>query len=478
MTENIDQNNHAEQETLITVPSRKDELLGALALRLEAFLKMENTRIYQNRRFGFLMVGIAAIALAGFALPKTGNVDKDLVQNAETKTATLDISRYDLAFDIAPSNLSEKTITIKSGDNLGPLLQENGVSGPEAYKVTQAFAKLYDPRKVRIGQSFSLHFNDGTLEHLTFKPGVEKTVFVDRAGEAFKAREVVAEFRYETLSIEAAITNSLYVDATGLGAPDKVVAQFANIYEYSVDFQRDIQPGDKFEMFFEVARDHKGEIIKAGDLLYTSFSPRGKVSTYYLFKDSKGRENFYDEKGKTAKRKLRATPINGARLSSSFGKRRHPILGYRKMHSGVDFAAPTGTPVLAAGSGTVERANRYGGYGNYLLIRHSDGYKTAYAHLKGFARGIKKGAHVKQDQVVAYVGSTGRSTGPHLHYEVHHHGKKINPRRLSQLSGKPLKKSEIPAFKARQAEIDQMRKTSETVTQNLASAAMADAAPR
>ena len=479
MTQNIQEDSVPADKAIITASSKKDALLGAMALRLTAFVKMENTRIYQNHRFGFLMVGIAAIALAGFALPKTSKDKKALPLAAAD---TLDLSRYDMTFDFAPQNTTDTVITIKDGDNLGPLLQKNGVSGSEAYKITQAFAKVYDPRKVRIGQSFGLHFNGEEIEHLTFKPSVDKTIFLNRDGETFKAREVAAEFRYETLTIEAEIANSLYMDATRLGAPDKVVAQFANIYEYSVDFQRDIQPGDKFEMFFEVARDHKGEIIKAGDLLYTSFSPRGKVSTYYLFKDSKGRENFYDQKGKTAKRKLRATPINGARLSSSFGKRRHPILGYRKMHSGVDFAAPRGTPVLAAGDGTVERANRYGGYGNYLLIRHSDGYKTAYAHLKNFGRGVKKGTRVKQDQIVAYVGSTGRSTGPHLHYEVHHHGKKINPRRLSQLSGKPLKKSEISAFKARQAEIDKLRVSSEIITPAQSpeqkNVAMSSAAPR
>ena len=231
-------------------------------------------------------------------------------------------------------------------------------------------------------------------------------------------------------------------------------------------------------MFFEVARDNKGNIIKAGDLLYTSFSPRGKTTNYYLYKDKDEHENFYDKDGKTAKRKLRATPVNGARLSSSFGKRRHPILGYQKMHSGVDFAAPSGTPVLAAGSGTVERANVYGSFGNYLLIRHSDGYKTAYAHLKGFARGIKKGTRVTQDQVVAYVGTTGRSTGPHLHYEVIHNGKKINPRLLSQLSGKPLSASEMPGFKTRRAEIDKLRQKSEKITASPATLIMSNAAPR
>ena len=287
---------------------------------------------------------------------------------------------------------------------------------------------------------------------------------MDRKGEDYEARKIDAEFKFETISVKADIENSLYVDATRLGAPDKVVVQFANIYEYSVDFQRDIQPGDNFEMFFEVARNQHGEIVKAGDLLYTSFSPRGKQLEYWLFEDSQGRENFYDASGKTAKRKLRATPINGARLSSSFGKRRHPILGYRRMHSGVDFAAPTGTPILAAGSGTVERANVYGGYGNYIRIRHTDGYKTAYAHLSKFARGVRAGTYVKQDQVIGYVGSTGASTGPHLHYEVHLNGNKINPRRLSQLSGKPLSKDQLPAFKTKRANIEALREKSEILT--------------
>ena len=388
-------------------------------------------------------------------------------QETEAQLASaplLDISRFDMGLDPAFNEAVEtKTVTLKSGDNLGPLLQRSGLSGQDAYRVTQAFSDVFKPQNLRAGQAFNLHFIGDTLEHLTFKPSVDSTVFVDRTGEDYSARKIDAEFKFETIGVKATIENSLYVDATRLGAPDKVVVQFANIYEYSVDFQRDIQPGDEFEMFFEVARDQKGGIVKAGDLLYTSFSPRGKTAEYWLFEDTKGRENFYDASGKTAKRKLRATPINGARLSSSFGSRRHPILGYRRMHAGVDFAAPRGTPILAAGSGTVERANRYGSYGNYIRIRHSDGYKTAYAHLKNFARGVKTGSYVTQDQVIGYVGTTGRSTGPHLHYEVHHHGKKINPRSLSQLSGKPLAKDQLPAFKSRRAEIEKLRQSSETL---------------
>ena len=469
-------NDETSSEAVTRASGTKDHVKEALAIRLKAFLSMDNTRIYREKRFAFLAAGAAAVLVAAIALPD--KTSEPIVEIAEITPPQIDISRYDMALEEATAPTIVKTLKLRSGDSLGPLLQKNGVSGGEAYKVTQAFATVYKPRHLRAGQEFNLHFNGEALEHLTFKPSVEKTVFVDLNGEDYIAREVAAEFKYETVGVSAEISNSLYVDATRLGAPDRVVQQFANIYEYSVDFQRDIQPGDNFEMFFEVARDRKGKIIKSGDLLYTSFSPRGKTSEFWLYTDKKGRENFYDAKGKTAKRKLRATPINGARLSSSYGRRKHPILGYRKMHTGVDFAAPRGTPILAAGSGTVERANRYGGYGNYIRIRHTDGYKTAYAHLKSFARGVRAGKYVTQDQVIGYVGTTGRSTGPHLHYEVHHNGKKINPRRLSQLSGKPLNTSEMPNFAKRRAEIEALRKMSETITARPATVVMTATAPK
>ena len=413
------------------------------------------------------LAGAAIALIAVMAWPK----GPQGVQQAETAqlvstTPAVDLSRFDVAFAEefqAPVRV-QRAVTLKPGDNLGPMLQNEGLSGPDAYRFVQAFSEEFSPRRLRAGQTFNLHLEDGVVSDVTFRPSTDRTIFVSRDGDDWTSKGVEAEFRYETVSVKAEIENSLYLDATRLGAPDKVVAQFASIYEYSVDFQRDIHPGDAFEIFFEVARDHNGEIVKAGDLLYTSFTPAEKPLNYWLFEDENGDENYYDADGKTAKRKLRATPINGARLSSNFGPRKHPILGYRKMHGGIDFAAPTGTPIMAAGSGVIERANRFGSFGNYIRIRHTDGYKTAYAHLNGFARGIKKGVRVRQDQIIGYVGTTGRSTGPHLHYEVHLNGKKINPRRLSQLSGKPLSKSRLPAFKAQMAEIEELRASSETIS--------------
>jgi murein DD-endopeptidase MepM/ murein hydrolase activator NlpD len=457
-------------------------LKNALSVQARAYADYSSTRIPTRNKMKALAAGGALVLIAMMALPRDakGPVDPSVeVAAFASVTPAYDLSRFDMALadEFAAPMREQRDVTLKPGDNLGPLLQREGMSGPEAHRFVEAFSQEFSPRRLRAGQTFNLHVENGVVSDVTFRPSAEKTIFLSRKGDDWAVRGVDAEFRYETLAVRATIENSLYVDATRLGAPDKVVAQFANIYEYSVDFQRDIQPGDAFELFFEVARDHNGDIVKAGDLLFTSFSPRGKTMDYWLFEDSDGQENFYDAEGKTAKRKLRATPINGARLSSSYGSRRHPILGYRKMHSGVDFAAPRGTPILAAGSGVIERANRYGSFGNYVRIRHSDGYQTAYAHMKGFARGIRAGSRVSQDQVIGYVGTTGRSTGPHLHYEVIHNGKKINPRQLSQLSGKPLSSGQMAEFKSRRLDIETLRNNSTVVEPQQPVAVLSASAP-
>ncbi|MBC6402759.1 MAG: M23 family metallopeptidase [Hyphomonadaceae bacterium] len=445
----------------MTFPSGQNfahRLRYALRTKGGGLVKADSTRLYLDNRLKLLGVCACLAILAVMTFPRSHDAVAEAEVEIEPAIPPVDLTRHDLAIDDSPPVEKFRILTLKPGDSLGLLLQKNGIEPTEAYKITQAFSNSYDPRRLKAGESLHFFHDNGQLAHLGYKPSIDRTVMLSRTEDGnFISRDIMAEFKSGFMTVRSEIGDSLYLDAKRLGVPDKIIQQFANIYEYSVDFQRDIQPGDGFEMFLEVVRDRRGNVIKTGDLLFTGFSPRGKVSEYYLFYDAGGRGNFYDAEGKTARRKLRATPINGARLSSGFGSRRHPILGYRKMHSGVDFAAPTGTPVLAAGNGTVEKASRYGGYGNYIRIRHTDGYKTAYAHLSKFARGIRAGTYVTQDQVIGYVGSTGRSTGPHLHYEVHRHGKKINPRRLSQLSGEPLAKEQMSAFETRRSEIDAIR---------------------
>lgn len=403
----------------------------------------------------------AVLAVMGISNSPHAATAKAVEVVAEIEPITLALNAYDFRTE-NEKNSRDSTVhlTLKSGQSLGPLLQKNNVDGNTAYQATKAFSTAYSPRDLRVGQKINLYFNTDTNEFkgLTLKPNKESTVFVTRSADGnFKARKITAEFQKELVRVQSQIKNSLYLDAQRLGAPDKAIVQFSQIYAHSVDFQRDIQPGDKFEMLFEVYRDHRGNTIKAGDLVFTSFSPRNKTSNYYLYTKEDGREGYYDEKGKGAKRMLMRTPVNGARLSSRYGTRRHPVLGYRKKHKGVDFAAPRGTPIMAAGTGTVVRASRFGSYGNYVRIRHTDGYSTAYAHMSKYARGVKKGRRVVQGQTIGYVGATGRVTGAHLHYEVLKKGRQINPMSLSTLSGKPLQKTELPAFKKRALEIDALR---------------------
>jgi murein DD-endopeptidase MepM/ murein hydrolase activator NlpD len=356
----------------------------------------------------------------------------------------------------AQSNEPELIIAkLEQDDFLISLLEKKGLSSNEVYGISRAIDKVYPVNLLRPGNEFYLYLQNKKLEHFVFRPNFEKTIFIDVIDGGYNTREVISEYKSQRVGISGEISTSLYIDATKSGIPDRIVDQFTKIYEYSVDFQRDIRPGDKFTMYFDAYKNRKGDIVKTGDLLYTSFSPGDKKSEFWLFSNEKKTENFYDKNGKTAKRRLRATPINGARISSGFGGRKHPILGYKKMHTGVDFAAPTGTPVLAAGSGTVEYAAWNGAAGKYIRIRHTDGYKTAYFHLSRI--NVSVGKYVKQDQIIGKVGSTGRSTGPHLHYEVILNGKKINPKRLSQLSGKPLGKAEMNKFNKRREEIEKMR---------------------
>jgi murein DD-endopeptidase MepM/ murein hydrolase activator NlpD len=253
------------------------------------------------------------------------------------------------------------------------------------------------------------------------------------------------------------IKNSLYNSAQKQGVDPEIIIEFARIFGFEIDFQRDIRENDEFQILYERFEDDDGEVQKNGEIIFAYMNNNGKEISLYRFKDQKNNISYYSTDGKSIEKALMKTPINGARLSSSFGLRKHPILGYNKLHQGTDFAAPKGTPVMASGSGTVEMASWNGAYGKYVRIRHNSTYKTAYAHLSRFGKKIRRGAKVQQGQIIGYVGSTGRSTGPHLHYEVLVQNKRVNSQRLKLPSGKNLAGKEMQIFENTKAQIEELR---------------------
>lgn len=356
----------------------------------------------------------------------------------------------------------ETTVSLASGETLMEVLENAGVDRIDAYHAVAAMTSYYSPRKLRAGQEISLAFMEmpdgvtgeesGTpakyLTSISLEPDIERAIEVTRNDDgSFGGRETIREFTEGFVRASGTISNSLFLDAEQAGIPPQIIIEMIRMYSYSVDFQREIQPGDKFEVYFSRKFDELQRPVKEGDVLHASLTVGGKTHKLWRFDPGDGVWDYFDESGQSMKKFLMKTPIDGARLSSGFGLRRHPILGYSKMHAGVDFAAPTGTPIYAAGDGTVTRANRFSSFGNYVSIRHANGYETAYAHLNGFARGIRAGTRVRQGQVIAYVGTTGRSTGPHLHYEVHVNGKKMNPLALKVPTGRKLEGKQLAAFK-------------------------------
>ena len=272
----------------------------------------------------------------------------------------------------------------------------------------------------------------------------------------FKYEEINKNLNKLIVYRESIIKNSLYESAIKEAVQPNIIIEFARIYGFQVDFQRDIWKNDSFQIIYETFLDSNNKVIETGNILYANLVLQGKENNLYLFKTKKINEHF-DGSGKSVRKSLMKTPINGARLSSSFGLRKHPILGYTKMHRGTDFAAPEGTPIMASGDGKVVRARWCGGGGNCIKIKHNSTYSTVYAHLRNFARGIKEGTKVKQGQIIGYVGSTGMSTGPHLHYEVIINGKKVNSQKLKLPSGKTLKGNDRKLFEVSKIKLNVLK---------------------
>ena len=274
--------------------------------------------------------------------------------------------------------------------------------------------------------------------------------------DKFEKKKIITNLNKKIIFKEGKILQSLYKTAIDLNIQPNIIIEFARIYGFQVDFQRDIRKNDIFQIMYEVFEDDNGKVFETGNIIFADLKLSGVNNSLYYF-DKKGNEGHFDQNGKSVEKALMKTPINGARLSSAFGMRKHPIDGYNKMHRGTDFAAPMGTPIMASGSGVVTRARWCGGGGNCVKIKHNSTYETIYAHMKNFARGIKEGVRVKQGQIIGYVGSTGKSTGPHLHYEVIENGKKINSQKLKLPSGKTLKGKNRELFEVARIKLDVLK---------------------
>lgn len=358
--------------------------------------------------------------------------------------------RASLAIQKAPKK-DYQDIEIGRGDTLAGVLQEAGVGGNDAYEVVKALSKHYDPRGVKPGQKLSVHFKPGTEDvftKMTMQVDPIKEITILKDGEKFAAEMSEKKLVKNTYAGKAEIETSLYGSAARAGIPSAVIADMIRIYSWNIDFQRDIQPGDKMEVMYEAEETEDGEYAKFGNILYANLTVGGKDVQIYRYEMADGRVDYFQPNGFSIRKTLMKTPIDGARISSGFGLRRHPVLGYNKMHKGVDFAAPTGTPIYAAGDGILEYAGRFSSYGNYIRIRHNSQLKTAYAHMHRLGKGMKVGARVGQGDVIGYVGTTGRSTGPHLHYEVMLNSKPVNPKSVNLPTGEQLTGKDFQKFKS------------------------------
>ena len=350
---------------------------------------------------------------------------------------------------------------ISSGETFDKILNNYSIPNEEINQIKKKLNSDYDINNLQPNLEIKITIDQSNNKKITsFLFPVSRTEKIQLTrnldNNLFEKKIIITNLNKKIVFKEGKITQSLYKTAIDLKVQPNVIIEFARIYGFQVDFQRDIRKNDNFQIMYEVFEDDDGKIFETGNIIFADLKLSGKNNALYYF-EKKGSEGHYDENGKSVEKALMKTPINGARLSSAFGMRKHPIDGFNKMHRGTDFAAPMGTPIMASGSGLITRARWCGGGGNCIKIKHNSTYETIYAHMKNFARGIKEGIRVKQGQIIGYVGSTGKSTGPHLHYEVVVNGKKVNSQKLKLPSGKTLKGKEREIFEVEKIKLDVLK---------------------
>tara|TARA_B100001059_G_scaffold174399_1_gene174751 strand:- start:1512 stop:2798 length:1287 start_codon:yes stop_codon:yes gene_type:complete len=350
---------------------------------------------------------------------------------------------------------------VLQGEAFDKILKSYSVPDKEIAKIKKVLNSNYNLNNLKTSSILNFTIDQSNNKNITsFVFPISRTekiqLIKDIETESFEVKTIITNLNKRIVFKEGKIRQSLYKAASDLGIKPNIIIEFAGLYGFQVDFQRDIRKNDSFQIMYEVFEDDNGKIFETGNIIFSDLRLSGinNVLYYYGKKESEGH---YDENGKSVKKALMKTPINGARLSSKFGMRKHPIDGFNKMHRGTDFAAPMGTPIMASGDGVITRARWCGGGGNCIKIRHNSTYETVYAHMKNFARGIKEGLRIKQGQIIGFVGSTGKSTGPHLHYEVIKNGKRINSQKLKLPSGKALKNKERQEFEINKIKLDVLK---------------------
>ena len=350
----------------------------------------------------------------------------------------------------------------KPGDNFELIINQLNINKKEKKKILESIKKQKALKVLKINQKFTFK-----LDNLSSDKVVEFKIETDKKNEIlftkssdkkiFETKFVKKNYKKEIVYKETIISSSLYDSAVRVNISPSIIVEFARLYGFQIDFQRDIWKDDSFQIIYEEYITEDNKVIDTGQIIFANLNLQNKDFQLYKYEYEKDKIDYFDENGKSVRKTLMKTPINGARLSSSYGKRKHPILGYTKMHLGTDFAAPTGTPIMASGDGKIMKAGWCGGGGNCVKIRHNSTFQTVYAHMSKFGRGIKKGVRVKQGQIIGYVGSTGLSTGPHLHYEVIENGRKINSQKLKLPSGKILKGQDRKRFEVSKIKIDVLK---------------------
>lgn len=353
---------------------------------------------------------------------------------------------------------TDQTLEILKGDTFSSVLQRADIAKTEIYSIINAIKKVFNPRDLRTDHQLFVTFKPGTtkeIEKLVLQTALDTEITVQLNDDGvLEAQKIEKELVHDYRHAEGIIENSLYVDAIKQGAHPKIIHNMIQAFSYDVDFQRGFRSGDSFAVLFDYYKDPDSLSEKPGDVIFAKLKLHGQDICIYRHKHENGVVQYYNEKGEAVKKGLLMTPVDGARISSNYGHRKHPVLGYTKLHKGIDFAAPRGTPIMAAGSGKILKIGRLGSYGNYIRIRHNSTIDTAYAHMCRFAKGLKPGSSVRQGQIIGYVGCTGRATGNHLHYELIKNGKQVNPKHVKTMPATKLKDKDLQTFMANKAQID------------------------